>query len=328
MKKTLLIADCDHVSFAEEEQVAKQNGFDFVCLNLKDAEEAAAALQGYPVVGNQYLRFTAELMDRLPDLKCIVRYGVGVDNIDVSAATERGIAVCNIPDYGVQEVAAHAFAMMMALTRKLKLMDLSVHRNEWDYAKSVPIYRYSEMTVGVIGYGRIGRAFAQMAHSLGCRIAVNDILFPPSLNPENRKKFGIEDHIELMDLDSLMRSCQVISIHAPLSKESGGCVGKKQLELMRKDAFLINVARGGLVDEAALYEALAAGTIAGAAIDTWEKEPVPKENPLLTLENVIATPHMAWYSEQASSDLKRKLAEECARFLNGEPLKYQLNKKR
>lgn len=328
MAKELVITDCEHISYDEERKVCEENGLSFRKLDLKDASEdqAAEALKGVSVVGNQYLKFTDSLLDKLPDLKCIVRYGVGVDNIDIPAATRHGVAVCNVPDYGVQEVASHAFAMMMALTRKLKIMDRSMEKGIWNYELSMKIYRYSEMKVGVIGYGRIGRAFAKMAHDLGCNIAAYDIMFPAGISKEDREKFGIPEWTELLSLEDLLKTCDVVSLHAPLSKENGGCVSMAQLKLMKKEAFLINVARGGLVNEADLYEALKNGLIAGAAIDTWQKEPTTNNSSLVGLDNFIATPHMAWYSEQASSDLKRKLAEECVRAMNGETLKYQLNR--
>lgn len=322
----LVITDAEYVDFQEEKAVCAANGLEFVKYDLKTESEAAEVLREYPVVGNQYLRFTESLLRQLTNLKCIVRYGMGVDNIDVEAATRLGIKVCNVPDYCIHEVAAHAFAMMMALTRKLKVMDRSVDRGEWSYEQSFPIYRYSEMTVGVFGYGRIGRIFTQMAHALGCRIAAYDYLFPPTLSQADRKKYAIPDDIKLVTMEELFSTCHVISLHMPLSSENSGCVQKEQLAMMRPGAFLINVSRGGLVNERDLYDALATGRLGGAACDTWEKEPTDRDNPLLALDNFIATPHMAWYSEQASSDLKRKLAEECVRALKGEPLKYQLNR--
>lgn len=180
--------------------------------------------------------------------------------------------------------------------------------------------------VGIIGYGRIGRAFAQMVHDLGCKVAVYDILFPPELDETARSDYAIPDYVKLVSLEELLASCHVVSLHAPLSRENGGCVSEAQLNRMRPDAFLINVSRGGLVNERDLLAALVNKKIAGAACDTWEKEPVSADHPLLQLENFIGTPHMAWYSEQASLDLKRKLAEECIRALRGEPLHYQLNR--
>ena len=325
-KMKLAVTDCEHISYEQEKAVCEANGVEFTKYDLTDEDEAAEVLKDYTVIGNQYLKITDSLLDKLPNLKCVVRYGVGVDNVDIPAATRHGVAVCNVPDYSVHEVAAHAFAMMMALTRKLKLMDRSMERGEWNYELSMPLYRYSEMTVGVIGYGRIGRTFAKMAHDLGCNISVYDVFFPPELSLEDREKYGIPEYVKLVTLDEIFTGSHVISLHAPLSKDSEGCVGKKQLGMMKPEAVLINVSRGGLVKESDLYEALVNKTIAGAACDTWEKEPTPKENPLLGLDNFIASPHMAWYSEQASLDLKIKLAEECIRALKGEPLKYQLNR--
>ena len=328
MQNRLIVTDCEHIDYLPEQEICRENGLEFVKLDLRDADDdtVVKALSGVEVVANQYLRFTDNLFDRLPDLRCIVRYGVGVDNIDIASATRHRVAVCNVPDYSVQEVAAHAFAMMLALTRKLKLIDRAMEHGIWNYELTMKIHRYSEMTVGIIGYGRIGRAFAQLAHSLGCRIAAYDILFPPTLSEKEREGYAIPEWTQLMSLEELLRTSDVISLHAPLSADNGGCVSATQLAMMKPESFLINVSRGGLVDEADLYDALSRKAIAGAAIDTWQKEPATTDNPLIGLDNVIATPHMAWYSEEASIDLKRKLAQECVRAIKGEELRCQLNR--
>lgn len=328
MQKRLIITDCEHVDYVPEQEVCRENGLDFVKLDLRGADDdiVVRELEGVEVVGNQYLRFTDSLFERLPDLRCIVRYGVGVDNIDIASATRHKVAVCNVPDYSIHEVAAHAFAMMLALTRKLKLIDRAMEKGIWNYELTMKIHRYSEMTVGIIGYGRIGRAFAELAHSLGCNIAAYDILFPPTLSAEDREKYGIPEWTQLMDLEELLRTSDIVSLHAPLSPENGGCVSAPQLAMMKPESFLINVSRGGLVNESDLYDALCNKVIAGAAIDTWQKEPATADNPLIGLDNVIATPHMAWYSEEASVDLKRKLAQECVRAIRGEKLRCQLNR--
>lgn len=325
-KLIMAVTDCEHIDYTQEREICEANGIGFVKYDLKDEAEAAEVLKDYTVVGNQYLKMTDSLMDKLPNLKCIVRYGMGVDNVDIPAATRHGIKVCNVPDYSVQEVAAHAFAMFMALTRKLKVMDRSMAQSTWNYELSMPIYRYCEVTVGVVGFGRIGRTLAKMTHDLGCKVKVTDVMFPADLSAEDREKYGIPEWVELTTLEDILENCNAVSLHVPLSKENGGVIQKPQLEKMRSDAVLINVSRGGLINEADLYEALVNKTIAGAACDTFEKEPTPADNPLLQLDNFIATPHMAWYSEQASLDLKRKVAEECIRALKGEPLRYQLNK--
>lgn len=327
-QKYLVVSDCNHADFVEERKVAADNGLEFLNLNLlgKPEEEVVAALKDHAYIGNQRMYIGPELMDQLPGLKCIVRYGVGVDNIDISAATRRGIAVCNVPDYGTQEVASQAFAMFMALTRKLKLIDKSLSSGGWNYKLSIPIKRYTEMTVGIVGYGRIGRMFAGMVRALGCRIAVNDILYPADLSPEARKAAGIEEDVTLMSLTELLASCDAVSLHCPLTEETQYLINKETLGVMKDGAFLMNCARGGVVCEADLYEALVSGKLAGAGVDTWEQEPTSTENPLLKLDNFLASPHMAWYSEEASSDLKRKLAEEVVRGMKGEELNYQLNR--
>lgn len=325
-KLIMAVTDCEHIDYAQEREICEANGIGFVKYDLKEEAEAAEVLKDYTVVGNQYLKMTDSLMDKLPNLKCIVRYGMGVDNVDIPAATRHGIKVCNVPDYSVQEVAAHAFTMFMALTRKLKVMDRSMARGTWNYELSMPIYRYCEVTVGVVGFGRIGRTLAKMVHDLGCKVKVTDVMFPADLSAEDRAKYAIPEWVELTTLEDILATCNAVSLHVPLSKENGGVIQKPQLEMMRSDAVLINVSRGGLINEADLYEALVNKTIAGAACDTFEKEPTPADNPLLQLDNFIATPHMAWYSEQASLDLKRKVAEECIRALKGEALRYQLNK--
>lgn len=327
-QKYLVVSDCNHADFVEERRVAADNGLEFLNLNLlgKPEEEVAEALKDYAYIGNQRMYIGPALMDRLPKLKGIVRYGVGVDNIDIPAATERGIAVCNVPDYGTQEVASQAFAMFMALTRKLKLIDKSLSSGGWNYKLSIPIKRYTEMTVGIIGYGRIGRMFADMVRALGCKLVVNDILYPAELSQEDRKAAGIEDDVTLMGLNDLLAACDAVSLHCPLTEDTHYLINRNTLARMKDGAFLMNCARGGVVCEADMYEALISGKLAGAGVDTWEQEPTATENPLLKLDNFLASPHMAWYSEEASSDLKRKLAEEVVRGMKGEELKYQLNR--
>ncbi|GHT02050.1 3-phosphoglycerate dehydrogenase [Synergistales bacterium] len=247
----------------------------------------------------------------------VVRYGVGVNNIDIKAATKYGIRVCNVPDYGIQEVSAHALALMMALTRKLIKVDRSIRRGEWNYATSIPITRYSEQTIGIIGLGRIGKNFAKLVRPFDGQVIATDPLYP-DIPPEG---FSF---VRMVELDELLRISDIVSIHCPL-ETSFHMISKPQLKIMKKNAFLINVSRGGIVDESALEEALRENWIAGAACDVLEQESPQGMLPLIRCENFICTPHMAWYSVQASEDLKRKLAEEIVRYLDGQPLRYQLN---
>ena len=312
--KTIAVSDCDHLNMKEEEAVCARFGLSLDLFQCHTEEDLIRTLPGYTAVLNQYAPFTEQVFSALPDLKLIVRYGVGVNNIDLDAASRHGVAVCNVPDYGVQEVAGHAFSMMMALTRKLIPMNASVKAGRWEYAESIPIMRYRDMTVGVIGLGRIGSCFADMVRSLGCRILGYDI------NPERKGP----DFVEAVDFDTLLKTSDVISIHSNL-ETSRHLIDLARMKEMKASAYLINVSRGGIIQEQDLAEALSAGLLAGAGIDVTETEPLPSDSPLLQAPNLILTPHMAWYSEQASSDLKTKTAEEAARFLSDMPLKNKLN---
>ncbi len=311
-EKTIAVTDCDHKNMNEEEAVCARHGLKLELFQCKTEEDLIAVLPGRPAVLNQYAPFTEKVFAALPDLKLIVRYGVGVNNIDLEAASRHRVAVCSIPDYGIQEVAGHAFALMMALTRKLLPMDAAVKAGRWDYAESIPVFRYRELTVGVIGLGRIGSCFAELVRPLGCRILGCDLV---PCGP---------DFVESADLDTLLKESDVISIHSNL-ETSRHLIGEAELAAMKRTACLINVSRGGIVDEAALAEALNRDALAGAGIDVTEIEPLPDASPLRTAKNIILTPHMAWYSEEASSDLKTKAAEEAARYLTGRPLKNQVN---
>ena len=320
MSKKIAISDCDHINFAEEQAVCNEHGVELCVFQCKSADEIVEKLFDFEAIGVQYCCFTEEVMEKLPKLKCLVRYGVGVDTIDIKAASRLGISVCNVPDYGTQEVAAHAFTLMMALTRKLEKMNRLVHGGIWKYEDSIPLYRYREMTVGVVGIGRIGRAFANMVHALGCKVIAYDPAFAAGSTLDS------VPFVELVSFEDLLRSSDVISLHSPL-ETSRSAISEKELKMMKPSAYLVNVTRGGVVDEQALATALKEHWIAGAACDTFVHEPLSKEDPLLQIPEFLATPHMAWYSEQAASDLKRKLAEELVRSVSHEPLQYCLNRK-
>jgi D-3-phosphoglycerate dehydrogenase len=314
---TIAITDCDHVAMDEEKQVFSEAGVKMDLYQCRTEEDLINSIQAYEAVGTQYAPFTERVFSGLKNLKLVVRYGVGINTIDLKAATKHGVRVCNIPDYGIQEVASHALALMMSLTRKLFVLDRSIRRGEWKYEVSIPIIRYSTQTIGIIGLGRIGKTFASLVRPFGCRVIATDPLYPHQAPPE----FSF---VEMTSLEELLKVSDIVSIHCPL-ETAFHMIGKDQLKIMKKSAFLINVSRGGIVEEPALEEALAEKWIAGAACDVLEQEPPRGLHPLLKYENFIGTPHVAWYSEQASSDLKRKVAEELVRFLRKEALRYPLN---
>ncbi len=317
METKIFICDLDHSNTNEEEAVFKKAGFDYKWLHCHTQEEVIQSCKGAVVLLNQYVRMDKVIFEALPTVKCIVRYGVGYDNVNLEDARKYNVRVCNIPDYGTREVADHALALMLALTRKIVQTDALVKSGVWDYRREIPLFRMSDATVGICGLGRIGSAFAQRVHALGCRVIGYDT---QAQNPNRR----FPEFVNFVPFETLLKESDVISLHCPLTEQTYHLFGEKEFDKMKKTSCIINDARGGIIDESALLNALTSGSISAAAIDVAEKEPLTAENPLLKLQNFIATPHTAWYSEQSSSELKRKAAEEAVRFMTGEPVHYRV----
>lgn len=313
----VIITECDHESFEIETKLFQEHSIQFEIHQHKTEEDLIQYAQGVTAFMIQYAPITEKVLANLPDLKLVVRYGVGVNTIDLEAATKYGVQICNIPDYGTNEVADHALAFMINLTRKITFMNELVRDGIWDYQKSIPVFRHSEQTVGVIGLGRIGTAFAHKVNALGCKV----IAYDPNLE---KKIARIPDFVEPVNLEELLERSDVVSIHCPL-ETAVNLIDEEQLRRMKNTAYLINVSRGGIVNEKALDLALAEGWIAGAALDVAEVEPLKKDSPLFKHKNFLCTPHMGWYSEQSSNELKRKVAEEVIRFLKNEPVHYPVN---
>lgn len=312
--KQVYICDCDHQDVWEEEQVFKKNGIPFEWLHCGSPEEVIRQCGGARVLLNQYVKMNEQVFSAMPELKCVVRYGVGVDNVDLEAASRYGVQVCNVPDYGTEEVADQALALMMTLVRKTHETNSLVHDGCWDYRASVPIHRSRGRTVGILGVGRIGSAFAERVRPLGVRILGYD---PAYGNPER----VFPDFVEFVDLDQLAAESDILSIHCSLNPTSVHLVNEAFLRRMKPGSILINVARGGIVAEDALLGALEEGILAGVGLDVVEKEPLTVDHPLLRHRNVVVSPHIAWYSEESARELKRKCAEEAVRYLKGEALR-------
>lgn len=255
---------------------------------------------------------TAEAIAQSPELRVVARLGVGLDNIAVAAATEAGVWVTNVPDYCVEEVSDHAVGMVLAWTRGLAALNRAVRAGSWDPA-GARLRRLSELTCGVVGYGRIGRATVRKLLGFGCRILVADPAVPPD-------SIGIEP----VGLEELFRRSDVVILHAPLTEQTQHLVGAAQLAAMPPGGLLVNVSRGGLVDTAALAEALHDGRLGGAALDVLEHEPeVPtglRDHP-----GVILTPHVAFSSDASVTELRRRAAEEVVRVLRGQQPHHPCN---
>ena len=262
---------------------------------------------------NTYLPWPAESIARLEKCKIIARYGIGFDNVDLDAARTAGIVVTNVPDYSVEEVAVHTLSLILAMTRKLFEADRLVREGGWAIRSLQPIRRFSELTVGLFGYGRIARKLAAPINEIGARIIVHD----PYLQPG-------PDLPELVGLDDLLARSDVVSIHAPLTAETRGIIGEKAMSVIRTGAMLVNTSRGPLVDLAAITKALRSGRLGAAALDVFDQEPLDVSR-IADVPNLIATPHMAYYSEESLQESQRKATTQVIKVLTGEQPDYQVN---
>ena len=250
----------------------------------------------------------AGTIGRMSRCRVIVRYGVGVDNIDLEAARERRIYVANVPDYGADEVAEHTVALMLAVWRRVAAADRAVRAGRWGFAGGRPVLRLAGRVLGIVGFGRIGRRLYQKVRGFGFRKV---LVYDPFASVAD------EEGVEPAELDRLCREADVISLHAPLTPQTRALIDARRLGLMKPTAILINTARGPIVDEEALLEALEKGRLLGAGLDTFTQEPLPSTHPLRFLDNVVLTDHTAWYSEESLAELQQRAAEEVARVLQG-----------
>ena len=261
-----------------------------------------------------YARLPGDLLRKLRRCKAIGRFGLGVDNIDIPAAATLGITVTYVPDYCMQEVSDHAMALLLALVRKVPLSNTLVQAGRWEVPPLIPIHRLSGRVLGLVGFGNIPRALAPKARSFGLRIVTHD----PNVPAEIVTAAGVES----VGFDELLAMSDFVSIHAPLLPATRGLFNAEVFRKMKKGAALINTARGPLIDEDALVAALDAGHLGGAALDVVAAEPLPKDSSLLGRDNVILTPHTAFYSVEALNELQTKCASDVARVLSGQPPIY------
>lgn len=317
-KFKVVVTDYEYQTFKPEEEVFQKAGIELVLSQCKTEEEIIEAAKDADGLLNQYAPVTRKVIENLPGCKVISRYGVGFNTIDIDAATENKIVVGNVTDYCLDEVSNHAFALLMEGARKVSILNKEVKLGNWDYKAAVPIYRLKGRVLGLVGFGNIPQTLAKKAEGFGLEIIAHDPFVPPSL--------AAELGVELTGLNELCQRADFISVHAPLNSHTRGMISTEQFATMKKEAFLINTARGPIIDEQALIKALQNNQIAGAALDVLEEEPVSADNPLLKMDNVILTPHASWYSEEAETELKRKTAQNAADVLNGCFPAYLVNK--
>jgi D-3-phosphoglycerate dehydrogenase / 2-oxoglutarate reductase len=310
----VVICGLDHANIAEEQDVFAKAGLRFQVVVARSDAEYLERCREADALLIQYGDVTRRVLEGLPRVRVLVRYGVGVDGIDLAAATDHGVPVVNVPDYGTDEVANHAVALLLALARKIARLDRQTRGGGWDVFRIGPVTRLAGQTVGILGCGRIGSAVARKLSGfdvrlLGCDPYVET--FPPGVQP--------------VAFERLLAESDYLTIHCPLTDETRHAFDAESLGWMRPTSMLINTARGGIVDTAALTDALQQGFLAGAGLDVLEEEPIDPASPLLRMEQVIVTPHAAWYSEEGRSDLKRRAAEEAVRVLRGERPRHCVN---
>jgi D-3-phosphoglycerate dehydrogenase / 2-oxoglutarate reductase len=295
----------------ETDAALLESGLDVGVAPLRAAGGAVSdAVSDADVVISGGQRLDADVFAQIRRARFLLRPYVGYDDIDVDAATEQGILVANVPDTFVEEVSNHTMALLLAANRKLLQMDRYVRSGAWaaggrgggrSREAAKPIHRLSALTLGLVGFGNIARLVAQRAAPFGFRIIAHD----PYLGPDAVEGTGVT----LVDLDELLRTSDIVSIHVFLSSETRKLINAERLALMKPSAYLVNTARGPVVDEAALIEALRAGKLAGAALDVMEVEPLPADSPLIEMENVVLAPHLASYSEEGDHLHRLRVAQ-------------------
>jgi D-3-phosphoglycerate dehydrogenase / 2-oxoglutarate reductase len=261
---------------------------------------------------------TARVIEALDRCRVIARFGAGLDNVDIDAATRAGIQVTYVPGASVEEVTDHALAMLFSLARRLPDLDAATRRGDWKILDALPPFRrLSEQTVGIVGLGRIGQVLARKVRGLG----IDLIAFDPYLADDEIAALGARP----LPLEELLATADFVSIHTPLTAETRHLLGAAELARMKPTACLVNAARGGVVDQEALVEALREGRLAGAGVDVFEVEPLPLDDPLLALDNVILSPHAAHHSLESMNELRGRVIADVAAVLAGEEPGFPVN---
>ena len=315
-KPKIVVADYDFGDVAIERSIVTAAGFELVAAQCKSEDDVIAVAADADAVLTQYAEIGKRAIQSFTRCKVIARYGIGVDIVDVDAATRKNIVVTNVPnDWCMNEVADHAVALLLALVRKLPFYDRATRAGDWHWQSGRPIQRMQEGTLGLFSFGAIAREVARRMRGFGVRIIAHD----PFVDEREAASAGVS----LVSFEALLEQSDYLVIQAPLTKETRGRFGEAELRRMKRGAILVNTARGPIVKDADLYRVLKDGWLTGAGLDDLEEEPAKRagwkpDNPLFKLENVIISPHAAYYSEQSIQIVRRFASEEAVRVLRGE----------
>ena len=300
-----------------EREILSAAGLEIEHVGNLDTEEAREAARQCDALMVTIQPVRAELIQSLERCLLICRVGTGLDAIEIAAATKRGIWVTYAPDYSIDEVSTHAIALVLAQARGLPGLLGATRQGIWNSESAGMLYRLSNQILGVVGCGRIGQATAAKGLGLGLEVLVYD----PYVDAAAMEELGVQ----VVDLETVLRKADYISLHSPLTEDTSHLINAGTLALMKPTAYLVNAARGGLVDEDALLAAVQSGQIAGAALDVLAVEPVAADHPFLQEERILLTPHAGWYSEESKVDVRVQGAEEVVRVLGGERPRAPVN---
>ncbi len=307
----ILFSDHDYHDISLERDLLARQGIEIEVANCRTEDEVIRAAKGFRGILLQYAPITERVLAALPDLCIVSRIGAGFDTIDTAACARHGVWVANSPDYGVGEVATHALALALALVRNVVMWDRDVKAGTWHYTSAGPVPRASDLTLGIVGLGRIGKRMAHVSRNLFRRVVAADPYLIDGDFPA---------YVERATLPKLFETADIVSLHVPLNDETRGMINAALLDSMRPGSFLVNTARGAVLDVDAAVAALDRGTLAGLALDVLPQEPVPPGSPLVAHPRVILTPHSAFYSVESEKELRRKAAQNLATwFHSGRP---------
>ena len=305
----VVLIEHGYASIACEREIIAGAGGELIDADKLELSEALALCDTADAILFRRIEINAEMIRRFRQCKIIVRYGVGTDNVDIRAATKARIIVGHVPLYCIDEVSTHAIALLLACVRKVVSTHDKMGSGGWDLHRADPIFRMAGRTLGIVGFGNIGRAVAQKLTGWGLRIIVCDPYFEKSRTDALRAQF--------VDFDTLCREADYLTLHCPLLPETRHLIDERALSMMKPSAIVINTARGPVVDSQALLCALQQNQIAAAGLDVFEEEPLPKKSPLRNHPRIVVSDHTAWYSEESQLQLQKTAAEEIARVCTG-----------
>lgn len=315
----IVVTDHAFAGVGHEQRTADALGAEFEVFDASTEQAAGAAVRGADIAFVNFAPMTAAVLSEMNEGATVIRYGIGYDNVDLRAADDLGISVCNVPDYGGDTVADHAVTLALALLRKITQFDGILRSGRWVSATELsPVGACSSTTVGLLGTGRIGLAVANRLAPFGFTI----IAYDPFADAGVAAQHGVE----LVGLDELFAHSELLSLHAPATPQTHKIINAVNLAKLPHGAYVVNTARGALVDEEAVLDALATGQLAGVALDVFDPEPPADEHPLRSHPRAILTPHTAFYSEESLTTLQRLAAEEAGRAGRGETLRCRVNR--